>query len=144
MKKETLRGYIAIVLSVIAILTSLTAISMGLSVIFSDTSVGNDVLPGGELFAFAFVYLTEMLASIFAASASALAAFFTFFVQKQMKNGKKTAKNRAKIGENFRGKSRRAPDGKSGGKGSGKACFDESGKTRVREKARGGSARNGM
>ncbi len=91
MKKETMRFYIAIVLSVIAILTSLTAISMGISVIFSDASVGNDVLPGGELFAFAFVYLTEMLASIFAASASALAAFFTFFVQKQMKNGKKTA-----------------------------------------------------
>ena len=81
MKKETMRFYIAIVLSVIAILTSLTAISMGLSVIFSDTSVGNDVLPGGELFAFAVMYLTEMLIAVFAASASILAAFFTFFVQ---------------------------------------------------------------
>ena len=91
MKKETMRFYIAIILSVIAVISSVTAISCGISVILAEPSGGNDVLPGGELFAFAFVYLTEMLASIFAASASALAAFFTFFVQKQMKNGKKTA-----------------------------------------------------
>lgn len=90
MKKETMRFYIAIILSVIAVISSVTAISCGISVILAEPSGGNDVLPGGELFAFAVMYLTEMLIAVFAASASILAAFFTFFVQKQMKNGKKT------------------------------------------------------
>ncbi len=87
MKKEKMRFYIAIILSVIAVISSITAISCGISVILAEPSGGNEVLPGGEVFAFAFMYLTEMLIAVFAASASALAAFFTFFVQKQMKNG---------------------------------------------------------
>ena len=81
MKKETMRFYIAIILSVIAVISSVTAISCGISVILAEPSGGNDVLPGGELFAFAVMYLTEMLIAVFAASASILAAFFTFFVQ---------------------------------------------------------------
>lgn len=89
-KKEKMRSLVAIVLSVISVTLSLTAITCGLSVIFADTAAGEDMISGGALFAYAFVYLTEMLVSLFAASASILGAFFTFSVRKQ---GKKATKN---------------------------------------------------
>ena len=90
-KKEKMRAIVSIVLSVISIVLSLTAITCGLSVIFADTEAGKDMISGGALVAYAFVYLTEMLMALFAASASVLGAFFAFSVRKQEKKALKNA-----------------------------------------------------
>lgn len=90
-KKERMRAIVSLVLSVISILLSLTAITCGLFVIFADTGAGEDMISGGALFAYAFVYLTEMFTALFAASASVLGAFFTFSVRKQEKKALKNA-----------------------------------------------------
>jgi hypothetical protein len=90
-KKERMRAIVSLVLSVISILLSLTAITCGLSVIFADTGAGADMISGGAIFAYAFVYLTEMFVALFAASASVLGAFFTFSVRKQEKKALKNA-----------------------------------------------------
>ncbi len=90
-KKENMRAIVAIILSVIAVISSFAAISCGISVIFSDTAAGEEMISGGALFAYVFVYLTEMLIAVFAASASILGAFFTFSMRKQQKKATKNA-----------------------------------------------------
>ena len=88
-KKEKIRFYLAFILSGIGILFSLIAVSCGISVILTDAGGGETVITGGSFFAYIIVYLTEMLAALFAASASMLGAFFTFSVRKQEKKALK-------------------------------------------------------
>jgi hypothetical protein len=87
--KEKIRFFLAFILSGIGIFLSLIAVFCGISVILSDAGGGESMIEGGSLFAYIFVYLTEMLAALFAASASMLGAFFTFSVRKQEKKALK-------------------------------------------------------
>ena len=88
-KKEKIRFSLALILSGIGILLSLVAVSCGISVILADAGAGGSMITGGSLFAYIFVYFTEMLTALFAASASMLGAFFSFSVRKQEKKAKK-------------------------------------------------------
>ena len=91
MKKEMIRFYVSVSLAIVAVIFSVLAVSGGISVIFADPAEGSEALPGSGLFAFAFLYLTEFLTACFAASASALAAFFAFSTRKCEKNTIKNA-----------------------------------------------------